>query len=60
MLAKRVGITEDVVLTGGVACNQGVVRALSAELEKKIHVTRYPQFTGALGAALFAYERNKE
>ena len=55
-LAKRVKVTDKVVLTGGVAQNKGIVRALSQELGKTIVVPEVPQFTGALGAAIFAYE----
>ena len=54
-LARRVGIEPDVVLTGGVAQNLGVVRAMSEILEMTIIPAPMPQLTGALGAALFAY-----
>lgn len=58
-LAKRVGIDDDVVMTGGVARNKGVVIALEEELGKKIHVSPLTQYSGALGAALFAYQKFK-
>ena len=54
-LAHRVGVQEDVVMTGGVAQNSGVVRALQEELEHPIHVSPLTQYNGALGAALFAF-----
>ena len=54
-LARRVGFEPDVVLTGGVAQNLGVIRAMSEILEMKIIPAPMPQLTGALGAALFAY-----
>lgn len=56
-LAKRVGVEDTVVMTGGVARNNGVVTALEEELDKKIHVSPLAQYNGALGAALFAYQK---
>lgn len=58
-LAKRVGLQYDVVMCGGVAQNAGVVDALEKELQQHIHVAPNPQITGALGAALLAYEAVK-
>jgi len=55
-LARRVGIEPEVVITGGVAQNLGVVRAMSEILEMTITPAPMPQLTGALGAALFAYD----
>ena len=55
-LAKRVGISDTVVMTGGVARNGGVVRAIERELKREIIVPETPQLTGALGAALLAWE----
>jgi predicted CoA-substrate-specific enzyme activase len=59
-MVGRVGLTEDVVITGGVAKNRGVVNAI----EKKLNVTFKhfpetidPQIVGALGAAHFALEK---
>ena len=47
----------DVVMTGGVvAYNKIVVEILEKQLGKKIHVPPRPQFTGALGAALYALD----
>ena len=54
-LARRVGIEPEVVITGGVAQNLGVVKAMSEVLEMTITPAPMPQLTGALGAALFAY-----
>lgn len=56
-LAYRGGVEDDVVMCGGVAQNEGVVRAISAELKRPVIVAPNPQITGALGAALFAYEQ---
>lgn len=58
-LAHRVGVQDDVVMTGGVAQNIGVVTALQEELGHPIHVSPLTQYTGALGAALFAYVKVK-
>lgn len=55
-LATRVGIQPEMLITGGVAQNQGIVAALEAELQCNIKVVPFPQLTGALGAALTAYE----
>jgi len=58
-LAIRVGLTPDVVLTGGVAKNEGIVKALSSELRQPIIVSPNCQLTGALGAALIAMREMK-
>ena len=55
-LAHRIGVVPDVVMTGGVAQNSGVVNALEKELGCKIHISPLTQYNGALGAALFAYQ----
>lgn len=46
-----------VAMSGGVARNGGVVRALSALLERPIDVPAEPDIVGALGAALIARGR---
>lgn len=53
----RVGQQQPVAITGGVAKNQAVVRALEERLGSRFLVPREPQLTGALGAALIARER---
>lgn len=56
-LVRRCGsIMNDVVMCGGVAQNPGAVDAIEKELGQKIIVAPNPQITGALGAALLAYE----
>jgi predicted CoA-substrate-specific enzyme activase len=57
-MVRKVGLTEDVVLTGGCAKNDGLAKAL----EDKLHVVvkklpQDPQVAGAIGAALIAAER---
>lgn len=55
-LAKRVGIEEGVVMVGGVAKNSGVVTAMEKAIGLKIIVLELAQLTGALGAALYAFD----
>lgn len=47
----------DILMTGGGALNIGIHRAFEEELMKNIYVANYPQFNGAIGAALIASER---
>lgn len=56
-LVKRVSPQEGYIMTGGVAKNQGVVKALEEKLETKLFVCEQAQLCGAIGAALFALER---
>lgn len=53
-LAKRVGVTEPIMMTGGVAKNIGVVKALELKLGAPIIVAASPQENGAIGAAVLA------
>jgi predicted CoA-substrate-specific enzyme activase len=55
-LARRLGIEPDLVLTGGVAKNTGMVRAMKESLGCEIFVPQEPLITGALGAAILAKE----
>ncbi|MCI2106448.1 MAG: acyl-CoA dehydratase activase [Intestinimonas sp.] len=55
-LVGRCGVEGTVVMTGGVAQNAGVVRAVSRELNREILVAPNPQTAGALGAALYAWD----
>lgn len=58
-LAHRVGVQDQVVMTGGVAQNSGVVKALQEQLGHEVHTSPLTQYVGALGAALFAYKKCK-
>jgi predicted CoA-substrate-specific enzyme activase len=58
-MIRKAEIEGDVVMTGGGALNCGLHRAFEDELLSSIHVARYPQFNGALGAALIALRRDK-
>ncbi len=53
-LAQRVGIAPEVTMTGGVAKNLGVVRALEKLIGHDFNLPEEPQIVGALGAALYA------
>lgn len=56
-MLKRVGIEDEVTLTGGVAKNIGMVKSIEDALGKKLNVCEESQILGALGAALIARER---
>ena len=56
-LCNRVGVRDLVVMTGGVAQNHGIVKALQSQLGHEIHTSRLTQYNGALGAAIFAYQK---
>ncbi|MGH9603030.1 MAG: acyl-CoA dehydratase activase [Terriglobales bacterium] len=56
-LARRVPIQPDITLTGGVARNIGMVRALEELLGAKLQVSSDAHFMGAIGAAVFALEK---
>jgi predicted CoA-substrate-specific enzyme activase len=53
-MAKRVGVVEPVMMTGGVAKNIGAVKTLEGKLETSIQVSPYAQVNGAIGAAILA------
>jgi predicted CoA-substrate-specific enzyme activase len=55
-MVDRFKIEPDVVLTGGVAKNTGILKALESSLGCGILVPAEPLLTGALGAALLARE----
>jgi len=54
---KRIGLEEEVAMTGGVAKNIGVVTELERNLGCKIKISEEPQINGALGAALIALDK---
>jgi len=55
-LVERLGLAPQVVMTGGVAYNTGVVRAIEERLNCPVVVPPAPHTVGALGAALIAAE----
>jgi activator of 2-hydroxyglutaryl-CoA dehydratase len=54
------GVNPDVVLVGGVARDVGFVTALKKKLGVDILIPEYPEYAGALGAALAAVKRAKK
>ncbi len=55
-MVHRVGMSPPLMLTGGVAKNRGVIRALEEKLGSSILVPANPQIIGAIGAALIAMD----
>ena len=55
-MVGRIPVQDEVVLTGGVARNAGVVRMLEEKLGYAIVVPEHAQLAGAIGAALIAQE----
>ena len=56
-LARRIPIEPAITMTGGVARNLGMVKALEEVLQMQLQVSPDAHFCGAIGAALFALER---
>jgi benzoyl-CoA reductase subunit D len=59
-MVRRLGVNPDVVLVGGVAKDVGFVASLKRKLGVDLSIPEYPEFAGALGAALVAAGRAKE
>ena len=55
-MVHRLGLQEPVMLTGGVAKNAGIVRALRRNLGVDLIVPEEPQIVGALGAGFIAMD----
>ena len=53
-MAHKVGINEEITLTGGVAKNLGLVTTMRNKVLKNINIPTDPQIVGALGAAILA------
>ena len=56
-LARRAGVVPRVCMSGGVAKNGAVRRALARDLEVEIDFDPMAQYFGAIGAALYAYKQ---
>lgn len=57
-MVRKVGLIEDVALTGGCAKNEGLAKALEEKLGVEVkRLPQDPQVAGALGAALLAIDR---
>lgn len=59
-MVERVGLEEQVTMSGGVAKNPSMVMALEERLKVKINIPQEPQTVGALGAALIALEKYQQ
>ncbi len=55
-LLGRIGKESEFMMTGGVAQNIGVVKALEEKLGEKLFISDEPEIVGAIGAALFGVE----
>jgi benzoyl-CoA reductase subunit D len=58
-MVHRLGINPEVIVVGGVAKDVGFIESLKRKLGINILVPEYPEFAGALGAALTAASRVK-
>lgn len=58
-MAMRLPVAPEVAMSGGVALNIGVVRAMEQELETPVQVHPLCQCAGAIGAAIAAYEKTE-
>ncbi len=56
-LLERVGGEKKIAMSGGVAKNIGVVKAIEKKLGLTLYIPEEPQIVGALGAALIAMEK---
>jgi len=56
-MAGRIGMASPVMMTGGVARNIGVVRALEKAIGMPVVVSPHAQVNGAIGAAVLALEK---
>jgi activator of 2-hydroxyglutaryl-CoA dehydratase len=56
-LLARVGLEDEVTFVGGVARQNGMVKALKDTIGRQVNVSDEPDMVAALGAALLAYQR---
>jgi benzoyl-CoA reductase subunit D len=59
-MVHRLGVNLDVVLVGGVAKDVGFIASLKRKLGVELLIPEYPEYAGALGAALTAVDRVKK
>ena len=59
-MVHRLGVNPEVLLVGGVAKDVGFVASLKKKLGVDILIPEYPEYVGALGAALVAVKRAKK
>ena len=58
-LMRRVGLEGAYMMTGGVAQNPGVVRAVEELIGEKLFICEDPEIVGATGAALLVLEKSE-
>jgi len=58
-MVHRLGVNPQVVLVGGVAKDVGFVESLKRKLGTNVLIPEYPEYAGALGAALIAQGKAK-
>ena len=58
-MIHRLGINPDVILVGGVAKDVGFVASLKRKLGVDVLIPEFPEYAGALGAALVAASRGQ-
>ena len=58
-LMRRVGLEGAYMMTGGVAQNPGVVRAVEELIGERLFICEDPEIVGATGAALLALEKSE-
>ncbi|MGA3295676.1 MAG: acyl-CoA dehydratase activase [Candidatus Acidiferrales bacterium] len=56
-LLARVGLEDEVTFVGGVARQNGMVKALKDTIGRQVNVSDQPDMVAALGAALLAHQR---
>jgi predicted CoA-substrate-specific enzyme activase len=57
-MVRRVGLLDNVAMTGGCSKNLGLAKALAKSLKTEVHsLPGDPQLAGAIGAAVFAGEK---
>ena len=59
-MVHRLGVNPEVVLLGGTAKDVGFVASLNRKLGVNVLMPQFPDFAGALGAALIAASRTKD
>ncbi len=59
-MVHRLGVNPDVVLLGGMAKDVGFVASINRKLGVNVLLPQFPDFAGALGAALIAANRTKD
>jgi benzoyl-CoA reductase subunit D len=58
-MVHRIGVNPEVILVGGVAKDVGFLASLKRKLSIDVLIPDYPEFVGALGAALVAADKVK-